>query len=266
MCKYPGVPVLLFAIRNGKLVPTNPNFEDFSDVRNALGYVDAGEPGPGDIAVVVADARQPLRRVPRDAVTVTSVSEPNQDVYLFWAVNEDDGNKEVIVAFNSYDDLWCIIGFDEWVQLPMNKELIRAFRNIEEARACIHDDGMVFVPIVMGGGWQGVAVHGHGNPWDTAGIRNIEDRRLVEMVPIPSGWKVYNIIDWDVPPTIQGVLTESEANKIPEILKDAELVCVIGTADGGAAIIARFREGEIGGTVIVGRTFTHEEAKLLLNL
>lgn len=263
---------MLFVIRNGKLVPTNPNFEDFYDVRNALGFVDAGEPMPGDIAVVVADGRQPLRRVPRDAVTITSVSEPNQDVYLFWAVNEDDGNEEVIVAFDNFDianndnDLWRIIGFDEWVQLPLNKELIRAFRNVEEARVCIHDDGLVFVPIVMGGGWQGVAVHGHDNPWDTAGIRNIEDRRLIEMVPIPSGWKVYNIIDWDVPPTIQGVLTETEAGKIPEILKDAELVCVIGTADGGAAIITRFREGEIGGTVIVGRTFTHEEAKLLLNL
>lgn len=263
---------MLFAIRNGKLVPTNSDFEDFYDVRNALGYVDAGEPARGEIAVVVADASQPLRRVPRNAVTVTTVSEPNEDVYLFWAVNEDDSNKEVIVAFdnydiaNNYDDLWRIISFDEWVQLPLNKELIRAFQSVEEARACIHDDGMVFVPIAMNGGWQGVTVHGTNSPMECDGIRCAVDRRLVEMIPIPTGWEVRSMLHEGEITSLQNVLSESESEQLSPELKNADLVRVVITLDGGAAVIAHFQDGEIGGVVTIGRTFTHEEAKTMLTL
>lgn len=263
----------LFRIVGGKLVPINPDFEDFYDVHNALGHVDAGEPVFGDVAVVVADARRPLRRVPKNALTVTTVNETDNDVYLFWAVNEDDDNKEVIVAFdnwdvaNNYDDLWRVIGFNEWVQLPMNKELIRAFQSVEEARACIHGDGLVFIPVEMREGWQGVRIHGHDSPWNNDAIHDAEDRRLVEMVPIPSGWSVHKTFDGDDIPLLHQVLSESEADhRLPMELKNAQFVRVVITADGGAAVIVRFRESEYGGTVIVGKTFTHEEAKTMLAL
>lgn len=263
---------MFFAIRNGQLVPTNPEFKDFYDVHNALGHVDAGEPLLGDIAVVVADARQPLRRVPKDSLTLTTVNDdPNQDVYLFWAVNEDDGNKEVIVAFDNLytsddpNDLWRIIGFDEWTQLPLNKELICAFSSVDEARSCIHD-GMVFVPVEMDGGWRRVNIHGYNRPWDIDDIRNAEHPLLIEMGLIPTGWQVRNVILWKDLPNLEDVLTEDEVSKLHGAYKTAALVRVVGTETGGAVPIFRLEDGESGGIVLIYKIFTHEDAKTSLRL
>lgn len=275
-----------FVIANGKLSLT----EDYrkTDTYNAslklplnvkantlFGVVTTGPELPEDdeLTVFVADVSGPMLRVGKhDLVRLEQEGTTIYDnLFLAWARNVDR-NEDVIVAMCGGTFLganvtganisnFTELSLDAWAQLPEGKELVRVFRNPIEAEAATRN-GIAVIPWSGRDGWQGVLVHGAQIEYnDTVlDLTSLPDKlNLTEMIGVPDGIPLERLdehMSWDD-------INNFNDKTFEEV--DARLSRVLVTKDGGIYVLVDIDDG-YRGRKIVGRHFSHSEAKERLSL
>jgi hypothetical protein len=262
----------MYIIRNGTLLPP----ERFASLDEALWIERVAAPvapSPGEMCVVVASAVNPIVAIPRAVVTIATIDEDETDVRLLWARNEDDGGREVVVA---WDDLsvtkswvvpptkeadnikrWTVLSLDAWSRMPFGNEPVRLFRNAEEASTALHDE-VVYLPVSDPDGWQGIVAHGYGlyngnSPWRS-------NSPLREMLGLPEGILIESLPNNNVR---SKRLFRDQSD--PYRAEGAWVVRAAVTPDGGIHLTLCMGDGAYG-YKFVCRAFSHDEALERLTL
>ncbi len=280
----------LFHIRNRRLVPASGgqlasdhlDLDTFNEVLAQFGCDSTSEPSEEGIVVLVSGGQPPIRSVPKEVIVVANIidaSDATQEVYLFWAVDEDDEDKEVIVVYNAHlarpprkgyreHQYWWKVGFDEWLRDIEDCDYlwVRAFRSAVDASAYVLDEGFVFIPTEIEG-WRGAAIHGENVRERSEELISGRDPRIVKAMGMPDGFDLKAPFEAAVREENPGYLwmlklTKKEGVAVPSIMSESPIERVVVTADGGIFIVVRVYEGE-DGYKLLGRQFTHEEAKHL---
>lgn len=262
----------MFIIRNGTLLPPE-GFASLGEALHVDRLVERVAPSPGEMCVVVASAACPVVAIPRGVVTDVTSDQAETDVRLLWARNEDDGGREVAVA---WDDLpvtrswivpntkegnavrrWTLLSFDAWSRMPFGNEPVRLYRNAEEASSAFHGD-VVYLPVSDPDGWQGIVAHGYslynGNsPWS-------HKSPLREMLGLPEGILIESLPNNNV--RSRHVFPDQPDQYD---VNGAWVVRAAVTPDGGIHLTLCMGDGAYG-YKFVCRAFSHDEARECLSL
>lgn len=219
--------------------------------------------------VVVSSVKGPPCAVPRAVITLATQEVHGSFIHLFWAEDEDRGDREVLIAWDTKmsdqperaedeDRRWFIVEKGWWVQAPFGKELIQLFNNKSEALRCLGDHKIVVVPTDTVPGWMAAIVDGPYD-YDFSDIKEHPD--LVKFLEIPDGFEIGSLVN------IRNVTLGEILMDTPEAegIIDYCVECIVVTSDGGVFIAASTKSDKVGEKVI-GRKFTHEETKKVLHL
>ncbi|MFA6017592.1 MAG: hypothetical protein WCT28_03230 [Patescibacteria group bacterium] len=258
------MPVPLFEIVGAELKSTDPVCLNIVDVLRRYGRVSAyvhakspvPRPDPGEEIVVVADAKFQLHYV-REGVLVATIYGHGDpcDILLSRAINRDDGNKIQIVAISEREiadpSAWKIVSQDEWIQVGMERVLIRAFSSLDEARAQVVDDRLVIVSIDDEvERWRGIAVHGNALEYNPVGADN---PLVVKKLGIPEGWAELEWKTREIGFVLDGELNPFEATTGVMVMRAV-------FTDAGVYLVAKKVDGR-NGLMFFGREFTREEVR-----
>ncbi len=259
----------LLRIRNGELVFPEGS-KDFYEAIELIGEGETRVPDDDKLTIVVIGHNELFHNVPTG--NVLHAEDHEGSVYFFLAINEDDDGREVLVVWDDAgkdDDAprWVILSTEEWVQTRGTGRVIRIFLTKKEAEAALGDDDIVMLPITGPEGYRGVLAHCRAiNPDDEffysnheQFFRNCTDERLIQLLGIPDGIEFNTSLD-RVELTLDEVFSAH-----PFINLTTYVRRIIVTSDGGIFLVVSIIEGAYTRR-IVGRQFTHMEARELLKL
>lgn len=254
-------------IRNGKLVLPR-GYANLSDLSEAV-LKPPHEPKTDDEPVAVVSSIMRPCAVPWAVITFATQDIGGSFIHLFWAEDEDNGGQEVLVAWDTKmmglpeqtedeDKRWFIVVEGRWTQAPFGKEFVQLFKNKGDALRYLDDHEVVVVPTDTVPGWKAVIVDGR---YEYCFSEINEHPELVRILEFPDGLEIDNLL-------------ETRDVKLGEVLIDAPdakgiadycVERIVVTSNGEVFIIASTENGDAG-KKIIGRRFTHEEAKKVLRL
>lgn len=145
---------------------------------------------PGEPIVAFGGAEERFLSVPKRDMIIYVGSW--SCLSLFCAIDEDNGGREVIVAWDDRDSSeqpekrWRIVTSDHWVQMPCNKCIVRYFRSKEEANSSFGETITALQRVDDLSGWQcTLAFQGR---WIWSEVeRLLKTSQFIEALQIPDG-------------------------------------------------------------------------------
>lgn len=222
-------------------------------------------PGDDELTVFVADANPPMFKLGQHDVVRVSTGVIADDLFVARA-HDTDRNETVLIATTSERTIdiangaFVVLSLNEWKQMPEWLELVRIFRNPIEAEAATRN-GTVIIPWSGFDGWQGVLVHGAQIDDDVAlDPSRMSELSLEAMIGVPDGISIEHHI---TNATWSDIAADENDNPFKVI--DVHVSRIVVTKDGGVYVLVELNDGEHG-RKIVGRHFSHSEAKERLSL